>query len=84
MLTSIGFIGTNIFLEDQAPHYTVGYGVALGIICMGITACCVLEYNLWRLNRAKGNIEESEVREMYSPEQLVAMGEKSPLFRYTL
>ncbi|KAJ5596531.1 MFS transporter [Penicillium hetheringtonii] len=78
------FIGTNVFLEDQAPHYTIGYGVSIGIICMGIMACCTLEFSLWRLNKKKSGMDESEARETYSPEQLVRMGEESPLYRYTL
>ncbi|OJJ96062.1 hypothetical protein ASPACDRAFT_54895 [Aspergillus aculeatus ATCC 16872] len=78
------FIGTNVFLERQAPHFTVGYGVSLGIIAMGIVACCVLELSLWRLNRAKSEISEDEVRAKYTPEQLASMGEKSPLYMYTL
>lgn len=79
-----GFIGTNVFLEDQAPHYTIGYGVCLGIICIGIAAASTLEYSLWRLNKSKSRMDENEAREQYSPEQLVAMGENSPLYRYTL
>ncbi|GLA88991.1 hypothetical protein AtubIFM56815_003459 [Aspergillus tubingensis] len=78
------FIGTNVFLDNQAPHYVVGYGVSLGIIAMGIIAACSLEYALWRLNQHKNGISESEVRETYAPDQLAAMGEKSPIFKYTL
>ncbi|PIG79518.1 MFS transporter [Aspergillus arachidicola] len=78
------FIGTNVFLERQAPHYTIGYGVSLGIIIMGIITSCILEFSLWFLNRTKKRISEIEVRNQYTPEQLTAMGEKSPLFAYTL
>lgn len=51
---------------------------------MGIMACCTLEFSLWRLNKKKSGMDESEARETYSPEQLVRMGEESPLYRYTL
>lgn len=51
---------------------------------MGIIAACSLEYALWRLNQHKNGISESEVRETYAPDQLAAMGEKSPIFKYTL
>ncbi|KAI2831700.1 hypothetical protein CBS76997_5657 [Aspergillus niger] len=78
------FIGTNVFLDDQAPHYVVGYGVSLGVIAMGIIAACSLEYALWSLNQRKAGISESEVRATYTPEQLTAMGESSPIFKYTL
>lgn len=51
---------------------------------MGIAAACVLEYSLWRLNNIKGNMDENEARDLYTPDQLVAMGENSPLYRYQL
>lgn len=51
---------------------------------MGIAAASTLEYSLWRLNKAKSRMNENEAREQYSPEQLVAMGENSPLYIYTL
>ncbi|KAJ5812477.1 hypothetical protein N7474_008778 [Penicillium riverlandense] len=78
------FIGTNIFLDKQAPHYILGYGVSIAIISLGIVTCCVLELCLWRLNRIKRSISEREVREEFTNEQLTAMGEKSPLYLYTL
>ena len=58
--------------------------MSLGIIAMGIIAACSLEYALWRLNQHKNGVSESEVRETYTPDQLAAMGEKSPIFKYTL
>ncbi|KAJ5280927.1 MFS transporter [Penicillium angulare] len=78
------FIGTNVFLEWQAPHYTIGYGVSIGIIVLGIVTCCILEFFLWRLNKVKRSIPESQTREQFTPDKLVAMGEKSPLYIYTL
>lgn len=77
-------IGTNIFLDSEAPSYPTGFGVSLGIICLGLVAGCVLESSLWRLNKAKLLKSESEFRAQYTQEQLDAMGEKSPLYQYTL
>ena len=83
-MAEIGFIGTNVFLEWQAPRYTIGYGVSLGIISLGIITCCILEFSLWRLNGINRAIPEDQTREQFTPDQLVAMGEKSPLYMYTL
>ncbi|KAI7336595.1 MFS general substrate transporter [Hortaea werneckii] len=77
-------IGTNIFLDNEAPSYPTGYGVSFGIICLGLLSALALEFNLWRLNKAKSKISESEVRDKYSAFELDRMGEKSPLFKYTL
>ncbi|KAJ5711277.1 MFS transporter [Penicillium malachiteum] len=78
------FIGTNVFLENQAPRYVVGYGVCLGVISLGIVACCILEFSLWRLNRIKKRMAEDQVRETHSVAQLTAMGERSPSYIYKL
>ncbi|KAI1364051.1 major facilitator superfamily domain-containing protein [Xylaria arbuscula] len=77
-------IGTNIFLDREAPKYPTGYGTSLGIIILGIFVACVLESSLWRLNKAKKRLSEYEVRQQYTQEQLDSMGEKSPLYQYTL
>jgi len=79
-----GIIGTNIFLDAEAPSYPTGYGVSFGIICLGIVCALFLEFTLWRLNKAKSMLDESEVREEFTQVELDQMGEKSPLFRYTL
>jgi hypothetical protein len=44
----------------------------------------ILEFTLWRLNKAKSMLDESEAREEFTQVELDQMGEKSPLFRYTL
>ncbi|KAH7183386.1 major facilitator superfamily domain-containing protein [Fusarium flagelliforme] len=77
-------IGTNIFLDREGPQYPTGYGTALGIICLGASCALFMEFCLWRSNKARAKISEVEVRQKYSQEELDAMGEKSPLYKYTL
>lgn len=77
-------IGTNIFLDSEVPSYPTGFGVSLGIICLVLVAGCVLEFSPWRLNKVKLLKSGSEVRAHYTQEQLDGMGEKSPLYQYTL
>lgn len=43
-----------------------------------------MELFLWRLNKAKAALSESDIRQKYTQEQLDKMGEKSPLYQYTL
>jgi hypothetical protein len=43
-----------------------------------------MEFFLWKFNKAKAALSESEIRQQYTQEQLDAMGEKSPLYQYTL
>lgn len=77
-------IGTNIFLDREGPQYPTGYGTALAIICLGASCALFMEFCLWRSNKARAKISEAEVRQKYSQEELDAMGEKSPLYKYTL
>ncbi|OJJ00072.1 hypothetical protein ASPVEDRAFT_51333 [Aspergillus versicolor CBS 583.65] len=77
-------VGTNVFLDREGPRYPTGYGTALGIICLGVGCAVTMEFFLWRSNKANSRLSEDELREQYTPEQLDAMGERSPLYRYTL
>jgi hypothetical protein len=44
----------------------------------------VLELSYMRLNKKRDALDESEIREQYSDEDLQKMGDKSPLFKYKL
>lgn len=43
-----------------------------------------MEFFLWKFNKAKTMQSETEIRQTYTQEQLDAMGEKGPLYLYTL
>ncbi|KAK2041937.1 MFS general substrate transporter [Colletotrichum somersetense] len=77
-------IGSSIFLDNEAPQYPTGYGTSLGIICMALIAAFLLEFLLWTSNKNNSQRSETEIRQQYSQEQLDRMGEKSPLYQYTL
>ncbi|KAK2011564.1 MFS general substrate transporter [Colletotrichum eremochloae] len=77
-------IGTNVFLDKEGPRYPTGYGTSLGIICLGLISAFVLEFFLWSSNKKKSQRSEAEIRQQYSQEQLDRLGEKSPLYQYTL
>ncbi|KAG5801316.1 hypothetical protein H9Q74_011608 [Fusarium xylarioides] len=77
-------IGTNIFLDREGPQYPTGYGVSLGIICLAAACALLMEFCLWKSNKARAQLSEAEIRQKYSQEELDAMGERSPLYKYTL
>ncbi|KAJ4243856.1 hypothetical protein NW762_014736 [Fusarium torreyae] len=77
-------VGTNIFLDREGPQYPTGYGTSLGIICLGVSCALLMEFCLWRSNKAKAQLSETEIRQKHSQEELDAMGERSPLYTYTL
>jgi hypothetical protein len=79
-----GAIGSNIYLGKQAPHYWTGYGFSLGIIILALSAAIVLRLVLHRLNKQRDQMSPEEIRTKYTEQELLDMGDYSPLFRYTL
>jgi hypothetical protein len=78
-----GAIGSNIYLEEQKPHYRLGFGMGLGISVAAIACTVILKFEYARLNRAKEQEgTEEEILAKYTEEELLRLGDKSPLFRY--
>lgn len=79
-----GIIGSNIFLGKEAPKYWTGYGVILSMVVLAIVCTLVLQRAYHRDNLTRDSMTESEIREKYTEEQLIQLGDRSPYFRYTL
>ncbi|GAB7364660.1 hypothetical protein MBLNU230_g5462t1 [Neophaeotheca triangularis] len=79
-----GAIGSNIFLAEQAPQYWLGYGLALGMLVAAICATLVLRWSYGHTNKKRDRLDEHQIRAEFSEEQLLAMGDKSPLYRYVV
>jgi len=79
-----GAIGSNIFLQEQSPNYWLGYGFSLGILTTGIFVTLTLCFAYGTLNKRREHISEAEAKEQYGEEELLAMGDKSPLYRYVV
>ncbi|KAI0966574.1 retrograde regulation protein 2 [Xylaria arbuscula] len=79
-----GAIGSNIFLEQEDPHYWLGYGFSLGIVVASVFCVVVLAYSWNRENARRDTISEDEIRARYSEQELLDMGDKSPLYRYVV
>lgn len=62
----------------------MGFGASLGFAAAGVVAALTLEAMLWSVNKKNEKFTEDEVRAMYTEEELEKMGDKSPLFKYTL
>ncbi|KAJ5621655.1 hypothetical protein N7528_006438 [Penicillium herquei] len=83
-----GFIGSNIFLQSQAPKYPAGFGTCLGILIISTVSTIALRVALQRENKRRDEFmigkSPEEVRAQYTDAEWVELGDKSPLFRYTL
>ncbi|KAL3472834.1 major facilitator superfamily domain-containing protein [Aspergillus californicus] len=79
-----GIIGSYMYLDREAPTYMTGFGLSLAFGVSGLLVAGVLEASFWFGNRKNDRLSEMEVRERWSDEELVVLGDRSPLFRYTL
>lgn len=83
-----GIAGSNIFLAAQAPRYPTGFGTGLGICVTAIVMAFILRVAYRRENEKRDRFMEgktdAEIRAMYTEQELLDMGDKSPFFRYTL
>ncbi|KAK5464892.1 hypothetical protein LTS15_001455 [Exophiala xenobiotica] len=79
-----GAIGSNIFIARQAPHYWLGYGLALGMVTAAIISTFVLRIAYGMLNKKRDQMSEEEIRAKYTEEELLDLGDKSPLYRYVI
>ena len=83
-----GIAGSNIYIAAQAPKYRTGFGTGLGICCAAVVMAFVLRKGYERENAKRdafmvGKTDE-EVKAMYTEQELLDLGDKSPFFRYTV
>jgi MFS family permease len=79
-----GVIGSYMYLESEKPKYYTGFGLSLAFGATGFIVSFLLELSYKWGNTKKARMSEDEVRAKYTDEDLLNMGDKSPLFRYTL
>lgn len=79
-----GIVGSNIYIGSQAPRYPVGFGVSVSMLgLLGIIWPITYSVILKRINAKRAAVSPRGVREMLTDEELAAMGDESPLFRYS-
>ncbi|KAF1961134.1 MFS general substrate transporter [Byssothecium circinans] len=79
-----GVIGSYMYLESEKPKYYTGFGLSCAFGASGFLIAFLLEASYKWGNARKARMSEDEVRATYTDEQLMDMGDKSPLFKYTL
>ncbi|OQE20156.1 hypothetical protein PENFLA_c017G01681 [Penicillium flavigenum] len=79
-----GIIGSYMYLDQESPTYLTGFGLSLAFGVSGLLVACIVELSFVYANRRNGRLSETEVREKYTDEQLLSLGDRSPLFRYLL
>jgi hypothetical protein len=61
-----GLVGSNIYIEEQAPRYWTGYGFCFGILLTAILATLVLRFAYKRANKQRDLMNEADIRAKYS------------------
>ncbi|OBT83896.1 hypothetical protein VE02_08387 [Pseudogymnoascus sp. 03VT05] len=79
-----GIIGSFIYMESEGPTYPTGYGTSLAMAAAGMCASFTLDCFYLKINKARASQSEESIREKYTDEELEAMDDRSPLFRYNL
>jgi len=79
-----GVIGSYMYLDSEKPKYYTGFGLSLAFGATGFIVSFLLEASYKWGNNKKARMSEEEIREKYTDEDLRAMGDKSPLFKYVL
>lgn len=78
-----GIIASNIFVQTDAPHYFVGYGVSLAMMLFCGAMSTVFAVGLMRENKLRDQGKRND-RLMLDEAILGNMGDDDPKFRFTL
>lgn len=79
-----GMTGSFLYVESEAPVFTTGYLSSSVLGTFGfLTAVGLLAFFLHQ-NHKRAQQSEAQTREKYTEQELLDLGEESPLFRYTL
>jgi hypothetical protein len=79
-------MASNFYREQDAPKYILGHALELGFAVAGTVAVLIMRVLYERINKRRAEElanPDSKASKM-SPEEMSALGDRSPAFRYTL
>ncbi|KAJ4181232.1 hypothetical protein NW755_011275 [Fusarium falciforme] len=79
-----GIPGSYMYIQSEAPKYPTGFGVSLTAAGASILSAVALEIIYRNINKRRSKMSAEEAYGKCSVEELEAMGDRSPLFRYSL
>ncbi|CAI7602670.1 unnamed protein product [Penicillium pancosmium] len=78
-----GILGSFMYMEKEKPKYQTGFGLSLALAGVGIFVVLLLEWSYKVGNSRKAKLID-DARAKYTEEELFDLGDRSPLFKYTL
>jgi hypothetical protein len=91
ILISVGntgaIVGSNVYMAREKPKYHTGFGVCFAFVIAGIIMTMVLRHAYASENKRREELVDSmggvdAVRAKYSEQELLDLGDSSPLYRY--
>lgn len=79
-----GAMASNFYRAEDKPRYVLGHSLEIGFIGAGIIAVLVLVFSYKRINRKRERQMAEGAYNGYTPEELSALGDRAPTFRYFL
>ncbi|KAG7783278.1 hypothetical protein KL910_005339 [Ogataea haglerorum] len=79
-----GGIGSNIYIDSQAPYYPLGFGFSVGCTVLGAMIPCMCNYFYLRSQNRKRDALSQEEVDKFSLEELSELGDMAPTYRYVL
>lgn len=79
-----GLTGSFLYRESDFPDFDIAFTASTSLTATAAMFSLGLALSYVRENSRRARIPEEEVRRQYTEEELVQLGDKSPLFRYTL
>jgi len=75
-----GVYASNWYRPQDAPKYLLGHGMEIMVVVFGFIAVNVLRFSYRKINKARESQQEAATN--MTEEELSAMGDRSPTFRY--
>lgn len=83
-----GAIAANIYRLKDSPRFVLGHALELMFLGIGLICVPIVVLTYTRINAKRDEIQrrmvEAGEKSKYTDEQLRAMGDRSPAFRYSL
>jgi hypothetical protein len=73
-----------MYLDKEAPFYHTGFGLSLAFGGSGVLVALFLELSYIWANKQRSKNPAEQIRAQFSEDELLRLGDKSLLFRYTL
>lgn len=75
-------MASNFYRQIDSPRYTLGHGLELGFISMGIIASVILIVSYHTINKKREKKLANGEAAQISPEELSELGDRAVTFRY--